>query len=149
MSIWNIFAVHLLSIELKFVQYLFIQRFGFMVRIWKRKLCNSLIRWVDLPLPKEGYLAQNLGMHQSIFDLGTQMVIGRDSWREDTQRPRLNSAKGCSAPLQAFPKQKSFDSAGNCRKERHLTCVNSCSLFLAYLQVAFEENKPGSECEVA
>lgn len=86
MRIRNIFAVHPLSIELKLVQYLIIWRVGFIVLIWKWKLCNSWIRWVDLPLAKDGYLARKLGMYQNIFGLGTQMMIGTESWRKVTQR---------------------------------------------------------------
>lgn len=77
-----------------------------------------------------------------------------DDWqrllkKSHKKRPRLNSVEGHSGPLQALPKQKSSDAVGSCRKQGHLICVNSCSLLPVHLQVTFEENRPGSEAEVA
>lgn len=123
----NAVALHLLSIELEFVQYLNIRIFGFLAQILKRMLCNSWMRWVKLPLAEEGYLAQNLGMYQSILDLETQDGGWyRQLKRSHTYRPKLTSVEGLSVPLQSLPKgyQKSSDSAGNCRKGRDLVCVN-------------------------
>lgn len=44
----------LLSIKLEFVQYLNISMFGSVAQIWKTMLCNSWMKWVEMPLPK-GY----------------------------------------------------------------------------------------------
>lgn len=88
-----------------------------------------------------------MGIWLKFRDVSKYLWLGHtdDDWyrqlkKSHTKRPRLNPVEGLSVPLQAFPKQKSCDSAGSCREEEHLIYVNSCSLHPAHLQVTFEEN---------